>query len=371
MIDQQDITYMGLKFEKQKTIYIFGAHSRAQTFGVYIKSLYPDIEIAAYLYDNDEDNLEHIEGVPVFLCKGEFKPDTSLPVYIATRGVFHKGIAEHLRQLGFKDIISVSPEMDMELRNRFIRWNFGESGRKFYKIDETDEKSASVGIYTVKSAFDSQMQIEPKLNPYERYIQAGAALTDKRLSECNFFDNEGDNISQRNKQFCELTALYWIWKNAKEDIVGLEHYRRRFILTGNWKEKFENEMVDILLPVPLYVSPSLKENYIARHTKCTWDAMMEALKHMDYEKYEAAKDFFENTGCYSPCNMMIMRKAVLDEFCSWLFPVIFQVAGKIGELSDSYQNRYPGFLAERLLTFWCFFYENKYKVVYADKNFLK
>ena len=42
-----------------------------------------------------------------------------------------------------------------------------------------------------------------------------------------------------------------------------------------------------------------------------------------------------------------------------------------GELSDSYQNRYPGFLAERLLTFWCFFYEKKYQVVYADKNFLK
>ena len=93
--------------------------------------------------------------------------------------------------------------------------------------------------------------------------------------------------------------------------------------------------------------------------------------HMDHEKYASAVDFFGNNGCYSPCNMMIMRKEILDEYCSWMFPIIFQVAGKIGELSDSYQNRYPGFLAECLLTFWCFFYEKKYKVVYADKNFLK
>ena len=46
-------------------------------------------------------------------------------------------------------------------------------------------------------------------------------------------DNTGDNISDKNKQFCELTGLYWAWKNLGEaDYIGLAHYRRHFTVKG-------------------------------------------------------------------------------------------------------------------------------------------
>ena len=57
-------------------------------------------------------------------------------------------------------------------------------------------------------------------------IQVGASLTSARFFPV--LDNTGDNISDRNPHFCELTAHYWAWKNLKCDIIGLNHYRRFF-----------------------------------------------------------------------------------------------------------------------------------------------
>ena len=49
-------------------------------------------------------------------------------------------------------------------------------------------------------------------------------------------DNTGDNISGKNASFCELTGLYWAWKNLDADYIGLAHYRRHFgVFTPKWR----------------------------------------------------------------------------------------------------------------------------------------
>lgn len=346
-------------------IYIVGAHSRSQTLGIYLQKLNPNLHIEAYLVDNDEKNESFINGVPVLRFDENTKLNTSYPVYLGTRGMYHAALTEKLSQMGMQEIIPVTPEFDMELRNSFLEKYLVEQGKTFQKLDGF---SSSVCLYVVKSAFDKPLQQDGYcLTAYEKEIQVGAALTEQRI--CNMTDNVGENISEKNRQFCELTALYWIWKNAKEDVVGLEHYRRHFLLKDDWYATMARNGIDVILPTPLYVNPSLAQNYKDRHMAADWDFMMEYLKCHYPNDYADAVNFFDES-LYSPCNMFIMRKPVLDDLCAWLFPILFACADHGGKREDGYQNRYPGFLSERLISFFFDKNREKYKVVYADKNFL-
>lgn len=230
------------------------------------------------------------------------------------------------------------------------------------------EKTAR--IYVAGSIFDKPLQDSYTFIKEESVLQVGAALTDKRISAEAFLDCKGENISRKNKQFCELTGLYWIWKNACEDYVGLVHYRRHFLLPDNWLERMAGNKVDAILPVPLYVAPSIAGNYKERHIASDWDYLMEYFLINLPEEYEAADRFFSGN-LYSPCNMLIARKEVLDQLCEWIFPILFAVAAHGGEKEDPYLNRYPGFISERLITYFFETQRENYRVVYANKNFLR
>ncbi len=231
-------------------------------------------------------------------------------------------------------------------------------------------KEKTAGIYVASSVFDKPLQDSYRFIKEERVLQVGAALTKERISPDAVMDCTGENISEKNRQFCELTGLYWIWKNAGEDYVGLVHYRRHFLLPDNWLERMESNRVDVILPVPLYVAPSIAENYKERHTASDWEYLMKYFETKLSEEYETAREFF-NGNLYSPCNMFIAHKGVLNELCEWMFPILFAVAEHGGEKEDAYQNRYPGFVSERLITYFFESRREKYRVVYANKNFLR
>lgn len=65
-------------------------------------------------------------------------------------------------------------------------------------------------------------------------IQVGKVNTKVNLPYIN--DENGDSIAEKNANYCELTAWYWLWKNEKlPDYIGLCHYRRFFVQkNGIW-----------------------------------------------------------------------------------------------------------------------------------------
>lgn len=373
-------------FGLEKKFYVAGAHSRGQTLAVYVQYLYPDTTVEAYLVNDEESNANTINGVPVIKFDQHTKLHCEYPVFIGTRGIYHEQLSSLLQQIGMQKIFPVTVELDLMLRNAYLQKYYSSINRIFSKIDKTEtlifdrnkhsefsQKAISNNlhacVYVAKSVFDKKLENEVQLAKYEKIIRVGAAFSEKPFQKDEIIDSTGDNISLRNKQFCELTGLYWIWRHAKEDIIGLVHYRRHFILPENWIERMERYNIDVILPIPLYVAPSVADNYRTRHIPDVWDQMMDYLKQHNLSEYKQAKIVFGNN-LYSPCNMFIMRKSVLDTLCKWMYPIIDSIVTKMGEYNDPYQNRYPGFLSERLITLFFEIHRDQYKTVFADKNFI-
>lgn len=196
-------------------------------------------------------------------------------------------------------------------------------------------------------------------------IQVGKALNEKQIEEIT--DDTGNNISSKNGVYCELTALYWIWKNSNNKYVGLYHYRRRFDIDKNVILNILKNK-DVILPKKKVFRISLKEQYMREHNKKDWKVLIDTLKEYYPKYYESSKNIFESNEMYR-FNMFIMKKELFDKYCEWLFPLIFEVEERTKNIvRDKYQKRYIGFMAERLFTLYIL--HNKFNVFETDVVFV-
>lgn len=200
---------------------------------------------------------------------------------------------------------------------------------------------------------------EIKNNCYE-LLQVGA---EKNPDLGYLKDNVGENISQKNSNYCELTGLYWMWKNSTENIIGLCHYRRLFF-KNPFSKKYSNLLnsediinylkeYDIILPKQYYI---LKYNNFEQYAKFhNKNDLIECKKVIEKLYPEYIKEFDEVFCEHSfyPYNMFITKKSILDEYCQWLFNILFELESRIDISNyDSYNNRVFGFLSERLFNVW-------------------
>lgn len=167
-------------------------------------------------------------------------------------------------------------------------------------------------------------------------------------------DNTGEHISEKNPHFCELTGLYWIWKNCPDSYKGLVHYRRYFTYKGRRirEEDIETllQQYDILLPRTVYLRESAYEEFCL-HSGHEQDLVLlrRAVETIDPSVLPAYDRVMAGNRLHL-CNMLIAPAQVFDAYCAWLFDVLFELEKHVDMTGYTpYQQRLYGFLSERLL----------------------
>lgn len=201
-------------------------------------------------------------------------------------------------------------------------------------------------------------------------------------------ENQLDNIAEKNPHFCELTILYFIWKNIHSPYVGLVHYRRHFMVKRPfWQRKWQKwhtklhktssstsqrfcmatpaQMMkqlgqhDLLVPQPQqFAKQTLREQYAEKHHLHDLDIVRNIVAQQ-FPDYLPAFDAMQNGHILYYGNMFLGKKSVLNQYCEWLFSILFAAEQQIDyhDYSD-YNKRIFGFLSERLFTAWLIHHQN-------------
>ncbi|SEA56863.1 protein of unknown function [Oribacterium sp. KHPX15] len=229
----------------------------------------------------------------------------------------------------------------------------------------------------IKVYVATQKKIKPNLDKCYEPVYVGAALKDN-ADNMEFFgyqrDDEGRNISEKNRSFCELTALYWMWKNSTSEVIGLAHYRRFLSKTGKLRDTEsilkENDIeealqgCDILLPKKECLLGEVRRHYgFLQHIE-DYDKLRDVIEEM-YPEYVDDFDRISSQDELYICNMFIGKKAVMDNYCKWLFDVLFKLEKRVDISGYSVSDkRIFGYLSERLLNVWVLHNDIKIKEFY-------
>ncbi len=191
-------------------------------------------------------------------------------------------------------------------------------------------------------------------------------------------DNSGENISTKNPFWCELTGLYWAWKNLDYDYLGLVQYRRHFKGKNKSKDKIDNTITkqeleelfkhtDIILPKKrYYFIETLYSHYAHTHYEKDLQNLKKVL-NQKYPEYLNSFDIVMKRRYAHMFNMFVMKKEILDGYCKWLFDILFELEKRMKNKEyDQFHSRFYGRVSELLLDV----YLNTNNMSYKEVKFM-
>ena len=194
-------------------------------------------------------------------------------------------------------------------------------------------------------------------------------------------DNTGDNISKKNKNYAELTAWYWVWKNylpahPEVEYVGFCHYRRFLDFTrkpsmGNpfnerlfktFARKLKNytddkvygfvSQYDIVLPSKLRTgNQSVYDHY--PHPRADLDTLIHIISESHPRYIPTLDSFFSSDSMYA-CLNFVMKRKLFEKLSTWIFSSLekLELQTDWHSYTDYDSIRTPAYLAERFFNVW-------------------
>lgn len=223
------------------------------------------------------------------------------------------------------------------------------------------------------------------------YLDLQCGKDDTNVDLVMTADNTGDNISNKNKYWSEITGLYWAWKNIDPvDYIGLCSYRRFFnfkhdplsaieiipfdsiskidvIGIPNLDKIFSN--YDIVIPKPYLYAYSIKEVCSMNYRDEDFDLLESIVHEFSPEYDEAYRSVIYSSNKMIGHNMFIMSWVNFDEYCNWVFTILFELEKKIDPTNYPInQIRVFGYMHELLLA--VFIEKKKLRKYYSQITWL-
>lgn len=353
---------------------IFGAQSFA--CGAYraIKDLYPESRVECFLVTKTEGNPGSLCGLPVetveaFASKLSGSEKMECRVIVATPEDLFPEIVVVLNAFGFSNIECLDSRKDSALMEKYYeKCGLFKSLRKLPKGDMAIEPQ----VYQVKFYKDKAIKHDYAIPKWCVPLQVGAALTDIRVASET--DNTGENISCKNPNYCELTALYWMWKNkilcmSDDSYMGMFHYRRLLDVSEEDLYRFRANDVDVVLPYP-----TIHENGICMHhtryvKEADWQVMLQALAERQPKYAEAYEQIFLQPYFYN-YSIMIAKKSVLEDYFRWLFSILERTEELSVPKEWERSDRYLAYMGESLTTLYFMYHAKDLNIVHAGRIML-
>ena len=214
---------------------------------------------------------------------------------------------------------------------------------KFYVMAHNDEKIMLPQSYIL-------------FNTKKNYMQ---------FKNDNKIQLDGENISNKNLYYSEVSGLYYLFKNSKDKHYGIAHYRRFFtnFYFNNYifkklscrASKRLLQKFDIIIPKKLILNESVYSQYRRHHIVDDLELTKSIILKNYPNFYNSFMSTLNNSYIY-PYNMFVTSKKIIDEYYGMLFSIFDHLESELTiqklNLRDNYQKRVFGFLAERIFTAW-------------------
>lgn len=356
---------------------IFGAQGIALGAYLSICHLYPARKIDCFLVSKRGINGEFLAGLPVlelasYSDRLSDEEKQNVEVLIATPENLMPEIEEQLDKRGLCCHVRLTSARFSQLQSFYYTCD-----REFLPLAAlpVGYHRAAMHVFMAKFYKDKKLSQRFPGQEWITPIQVGAALCRERVA--NLLDCEGEHISEKNVNYSELTALYWIWKNRLNETwsddsdayYGLCHYRRVLELSDDDLLRLADNGVDVVLPFPMPYEPDIEAHHRRYLEERDWEALLAALRELYPEYASKAAEVLMQRYLYN-YNIMIAKKKVLNAYCRWLFPILERVEELSCPKGNARADRYIGYMGETLATIYFMIHKKDLTIVHAGCRFL-